>query len=76
MSAKKGTIVREQFTAFDERHRPDCDNADYLEYVRVSTGLSSEIISYGYKEKINEGEGWSEWRWVKRNYAYKKMVRK
>ena len=54
-------VARTQFTAHDRELFPECDNAEYLEYENVSTGLSAEICSYGY-QKINNGKI----EWVKR----------
>ena len=49
--------MRQQFTRWDSENFPKFDNSEYLDYEQVTTGLSSELCSYGYK---------IEGRWVKR----------
>jgi hypothetical protein len=53
-------IVRSQFCRKDEEYHPEYNNQEYLEYETVSTGLSKEIISYGYQ--VRNG---SSYRWIK-----------
>ena len=59
-------IIRTQFTRFDSELHPECNNKEYLEYEEVNTGLSKEIISYGYK-KI---EG-TKYKWIKKKEVLK-----
>lgn len=42
-------IKREQFTRYDAEMYPECNNAVFLEYEKIATGLSDEVCSYGYK---------------------------
>ena len=41
-------IVRRQFTAMCTIDYPEYDNAIYLDYEIVNTGLSSDIVKWGY----------------------------
>jgi hypothetical protein len=47
---KKGNMVIEkrQFTKHDSELHPECNNSRYLDYQKVTTGLSESVISYGY----------------------------
>lgn len=58
-------IVRRQFTRWDTENYPECNNAEYLEYERVETGLSSEIIAYGYREEEQVGNV-TKFKWIKK----------
>jgi hypothetical protein len=49
-------LIKEQFTRYDaEELHPECNNSEYLEYKKVTSGLGSEICSYGYK--VIDGKG-------------------
>jgi hypothetical protein len=50
--------MKQQFTAYDRELYPEYDNSEYLDHEKVSTGLSSDICSYGYR--INN-------KWVKKS---------
>jgi hypothetical protein len=55
-------IKQEQFTRYDEELHPECDNKEYLEYEKVSSDLSKNVIcSYGYKEIFYDGN----YKWLK-----------
>lgn len=54
-------VERVQFTRHDQESFPECDNPEYLEYRKVSTGLSTEICSYGYRQVSD-----NKIKWVKR----------
>jgi hypothetical protein len=43
--------IKKQFTRYDEELSPMCDNVEYLDFEKVSTGLSTEICSYGFRYK-------------------------
>ncbi len=62
MSDQEPIIVRTQFTRWDEGLHPECDNAEYLEYERVKSGISEGILSYGY-----------QWRWPDGRYQWAKL---
>ncbi len=49
--------MKQQFTAYDRDLYPEYDNSEYLDYEKVSTGLSSVVCKYGYK--VNN-------KWVKK----------
>ncbi len=54
-------IRRVQFTAWDSLCHPECHNPAYLEYEKVTSGLSEEIVMYGYQEYGGGGTC----RWIK-----------
>lgn len=60
-------IERQQFGGWDRALFPQFDNAEYLEYERVSTGLSSGIITFGYVAltPIGGSEKGHHYRWLK-----------
>ena len=46
-----GFVVRRQFCGYDRDHYPECNNGEFLEYVKVTADVlgAGESISYGYK---------------------------
>lgn len=58
-------IERRQFTAWDRWHHFQFDTPEYIEHERISTGLSSDVCSYGYVEITNrQSDGSHSYKWI------------
>ncbi len=59
-----GYLVRQQFCAYDCKHFPQCNNAEFLEYKTITPSFleDSVVISYGYQIRHD-----TSYAWVKRD---------
>ena len=52
-------IRRSQFTGYDSDFFPEiANNVEYLEYETISTGLSTQVCSYGYQRVEGTKHTW------------------
>lgn len=63
-------IERQQFDRWQMEHHPEFINDTYLEWEQVSTGLSTENISYGYIPTEKKGTR-SVYVWIPKKEAKK-----
>ena len=61
-------LKRVQFTAYHSLLFPDIENnEEYLDFERVSTGLSTDICAYGFQEQGEPNEhGAYAYKWITR----------
>ena len=63
-------VIRVQFTRFNEEQLPEIkNNADYLDFETVNTGLSEAICSYGYQLREYISSSKYSCRWITRDEA-------